>query len=120
MCRRRWRSPLWLTWSSASKVCTPNIFLSILTHSSDNASIIFPSTPRLRVTTALNPSGLLCHALVVGPKNDDSKTSRFKMLLKGPGVPGVKAEPGRGRRHALIGLLEEVERRVGKEMLRLE
>ncbi|KAL0260626.1 hypothetical protein SLS55_004316 [Diplodia seriata] len=83
----------------------------------ENASVLFPSSPRLRVTTALAPSGLLCHAVVLGPKNEDSKTSRYKVLLKGPGVPGVKAEPGRGRREALIGLLEDLERRIGREML---
>lgn len=83
----------------------------------ENASILFPASPRLKVSTALAPSGLLCHGIVVGPKNEESKTSRYKVLLKGPGVPGVKSEPGRGRREALVGLLEEVERRVGKEML---
>ncbi|KAK0661777.1 hypothetical protein DIS24_g2260 [Lasiodiplodia hormozganensis] len=82
----------------------------------ENASVLFPASPRLRVTTALAPSGLLCHAVVLGPKNEESKTSRYKLLLKGPGVPGVKHEPGRGRREALIGLLEELERKVGKEM----
>ncbi|EKG16662.1 hypothetical protein MPH_06116 [Macrophomina phaseolina MS6] len=82
----------------------------------ENASILFPASPRLKVSTALAPSGLLCHAIVVGPKNEESKTSRYKVLLKGPGVSGVKNDPGRGRREALVGLLEELEKRVGKEM----
>lgn len=83
----------------------------------ENASIIFPASPRLKVSTALAPSGLLCHAIVVGPKNEESKSSRYKVLVKGPGVAGTKSDPGRGRRAALMALLEEVEKRVGKEML---
>ncbi|KAK8214970.1 hypothetical protein BKA81DRAFT_355960 [Phyllosticta paracitricarpa] len=81
----------------------------------ESASIVFPATPRLRVSTALAPSGL-CHALVAAPKNGESKTSRYKLVLKGPGVPGSKDDPGKGRREALVALLEEVERRVGKEL----
>ncbi|KAK8191895.1 uncharacterized protein BKA78DRAFT_315362 [Phyllosticta capitalensis] len=87
----------------------------------ESASIVFPSTPRLRISTALAPTGL-CHALVAAPKNEESKTSRYKLVLKGPGVPAAAgpkdkdADPARARREALLALLEEVERRVGKEL----
>ncbi|KAK8163275.1 hypothetical protein BC567DRAFT_233142 [Phyllosticta citribraziliensis] len=81
----------------------------------ESASIIFPATQRLRVSTAVAPSGL-CHAVVAAPKNEESKASRYKLVLKGPGVIVSKDDPGKGRREALAALLEEVERRVGKEL----
>ncbi|KAK8160920.1 hypothetical protein BKA80DRAFT_255564 [Phyllosticta citrichinensis] len=81
----------------------------------ESASIIFPATQRLRVSTAVAPSGL-CHAVVAAPKNEESKASRYKLVLKGPGVIVSKDDPGKGRREALAALLEEVEKKVGKEL----
>jgi hypothetical protein len=65
------------------------------------------------------PSGLLYHALVLAPKNPERETSRWRVEIKGPGVPSKKGEEDAGRRLALEGLLDEVEKRVGKEMLEM-
>ncbi|KAF2083554.1 hypothetical protein K490DRAFT_69714 [Saccharata proteae CBS 121410] len=92
----------------------------------ENTTVLYPAIPRLRVTTALAPQSaafgapkrgqLVYHALVLAPKNEERETSRYGVLIKGPGV--VAGGRGSGeRREALMGLLEEVERRVGKEML---
>lgn len=59
----------------------------------------------------------MCHALIVAPKNEESAHSRYKVLLKGIGVAGDKKHPAAGRRSAVQALLEETERRIGKELL---
>lgn len=71
------------------------------------------------MTTAVAPNGMLCHALLVAPKNPDRDTSRYKVVLKGPGVPGERNQPTKGRRSAVAALLEELERAIGKEFLGL-
>lgn len=92
-----------------------------------NAAVLFPGAS-VKVTTALAPprrsvgSSLtfganVCHALLVAPKNEERATSRYKVLIKGPGVSGTKDHPAEGRRQAIARMLEEVERRVGKELL---
>jgi len=55
--------------------------------------------------------------MLVTPKNPDRETSRYRTLVKGPGVPGNKNQPASGRRSAVAALLEELERKVGKELL---
>ncbi|KAJ9645955.1 hypothetical protein H2199_002998 [Coniosporium tulheliwenetii] len=93
-----------------------------------NAAVLFPGAS-VKVTTAFAPprrsvgsslifGGNVCHALLVAPKNEERPTSRYKLLMKGPGVSGIKARPAEQRRQAIAGMLEEVERRVGKELLR--
>lgn len=69
------------------------------------------------MTTAVSTVGITCHALVLGPKNPDSPTSRFKVLFRGPGIVGNKKHPGQGRRDAIAALLEELEKKVGKEFM---
>jgi hypothetical protein len=71
----------------------------------------------LKITTVLAPSGILYHALILSPKNPERETSRWKVELKGPGIPSEKNAGNAGRRRAMEALLDEVERKVGKEML---
>ena len=77
--------------------------------------MLFPGT-RLAVTTAAVPNGNANFAILCAPKNEERATSRYKVLVKGPTALGPKGEPG-DRREALVGLLEELEKRVYKEML---
>lgn len=69
------------------------------------------------MTTAVSTVGTTCHALVMGPKNPESPTSRFKVLFRGPGVAGNRKHPAQGRRDALVACLEELEKKVGKEFI---
>ncbi|KAF2103845.1 hypothetical protein NA57DRAFT_70053 [Rhizodiscina lignyota] len=82
----------------------------------DNASVLYPGE-KVKCTTAVAASGVMVHAVVVAPKNPESQTSRFKVLYKGPGIAGDKKNPAKGRRDAIVACLEELERRVGKELL---
>lgn len=88
----------------------------LITAVADSASILSPGIP-LKVTTALTPSGMLYYALVVTPKNAERETSRWRVEDKGPPVPTDKLGEALGRRRALEALLEQLERKVGKELL---
>ena len=59
----------------------------------------------------------MCHAAVVAPKNAESPTSRYKVLHKGQGILSDKKHPFKGRKEALVALLEDMERKAGRELL---
>ncbi|KAL9079586.1 MAG: hypothetical protein Q9157_001523 [Trypethelium eluteriae] len=79
-----------------------------------NAEILFPREEHLRVVTAQTPSGLLYHSLLVAdkpqPKEAQYRINDTKIVVKSQGT--------QERRGALMDLLQETERRVGKELLK--
>ncbi|KAI9667249.1 MAG: hypothetical protein M1821_000062 [Bathelium mastoideum] len=78
-----------------------------------NAAILFPKERNLRVVTAQAPSGLLYYCMLVAdkpqPKEARYKIDDFKIVVKSQGT--------QDRRRAILDLLEETEKRVGKELL---
>jgi len=71
----------------------------------------------MKCVTAVSPSGLTCHAIIATPKNDERETSKWRTLIKGPGAAGNKKHPAAGRRDAIAALLEDLEKKVGRELL---
>ena len=78
-----------------------------------NASILFPKEQNLRVVTAQTPSGLLYHSMLVAdkpqPKEAQYKVNDTKIVVKSQGA--------QERRGAMMDLLQETEKKVGKELL---
>jgi len=82
----------------------------------DNAQVLHPGE-KLKCVTAVSQSGTTCHALIATPKNDEREKSRWRTLVKGPGVAGSKGRAAVSRREAIEALLEDLEKKVGKELL---
>ena len=78
-----------------------------------NAAILFPREQNIRVVTAQTPSGLLYHSMLVAdkpqPKEAQYKINDTKIIVKSQGT--------QERRGAMVDLLQETERRIGKELL---
>lgn len=83
----------------------------------DNASVLHPGVP-LKVVTA-KAAGSVCsyNALVASPKNPDRSTSRWQVEVKGPVVNMSRNHEEEARRQAMEVLLEDLERKVAKELL---
>ncbi|KAI9709473.1 MAG: hypothetical protein M1820_003233 [Bogoriella megaspora] len=78
-----------------------------------NAQVLYPRESNLRVITAQTPSGLLYHSLLTAdkpqPKEAVYPVQATKVVIKSQGA--------QERRGALMDLLMETERKVGKEIL---
>jgi len=82
----------------------------------DNAQVLHPGE-KLKCVTAVSQSGTTYHALIATPKNDEREKSRWRTLVKGPGVAGSKGRTAVSRREAIEALLEDLEKKVRKELL---
>lgn len=83
----------------------------------DNASILHPGLPLKVVTAKAAGSGCSYNALVASPKNPERSTSRWQVEVKGPVVNMSRNHEEEARRQAMETLLEDLERKVAKELL---
>lgn len=82
----------------------------------DNASILHPGVPLKLVTAKAAGAGCSYNALVASPKNPERTTSRWQVEVKGPVVNMARGHEGECRRQAMEVLLQELERKVAKEL----
>ncbi|KAK5731346.1 hypothetical protein LTR15_001285 [Elasticomyces elasticus] len=76
-----------------------------------NAQVLFPREQDLKVVSAQAQSGVMHYAsLVASDPKSASVHKEYKVVLNGPGE--------KFRRESMMGLLDETERRVAKQILK--
>ncbi|KAK4894429.1 hypothetical protein LTR27_007314 [Elasticomyces elasticus] len=76
-----------------------------------NAQVLFPREQDLKVVSAQAQSGVMHYAsLVASDPKSASVHKEYKVVLNGPGE--------KYRRESMMGLLDETERRIAKQILK--
>ncbi|KAK3648547.1 hypothetical protein LTR56_007371 [Elasticomyces elasticus] len=101
------KQPTHPTTSVQEVITVTDITNQILT----NAQVLFPREQDLKVVSAQAQSGVMHYAsLVASDPKSASVHKEYKVVLNGPAV--------RYRRESMMGLLDETERRVAKQILK--
>ncbi|KAK5681944.1 hypothetical protein LTS10_006478 [Elasticomyces elasticus] len=101
------KQPAHPTTSVQEVITVTDITNQILT----NAQVLFPREQDLKVVSAQAQSGVMHYAsLVASDPKSASVHKEYKVVLNGPGE--------KYRRESMMGLLDETERRVAKQILK--